>query len=163
MSEIKNPVPQEINDDELDAISKIFDELRAICTDFVNGCKFDIIFDKSMYIREIFLTNTVGREDYDCKYRQGMIFPNFCDVYEIVHKIEANWDKLKESDNFSMLFMNFRREWYHAEINSDYHGDVFLDRVCGNKVVKPENARQDNDPRCYARKFIELLDERISK
>lgn len=153
----------EYNDEELEAISKIFDVLRAIRTRMIEGVDFGIIFDQIMYAKEIFLTNAAGREDYDCKYRQGMIFPSFIDMYEIVNKIESNWDKLAESDDFLLLFIYFRTKWYYTEISTAEGMSVINDRIYGRQGPKPETAVQDQDPRYYAREFLKMLDERISK
>ncbi|MBR2705332.1 MAG: hypothetical protein IKE91_07670 [Clostridia bacterium] len=153
---------EEIGNEELKAIAGIFNELRMLRDEFIRDRKFDVVFNKAMYVREMFLTNTISREDYDCKYRQSMIFPNFCDLYKIVHKILANWDKLNEYSDFHLMFTYFRRDWYHTEINADYHGDVFLDKVQGWKGPKPDTAIQDSDPRWYAKAFIQMLDERIN-
>lgn len=152
---------EKINDDELTAISNIFNDLRALRDEFVRDRDFDTIFNKCMYVREMYLTNALCREDYDCKYRQSMIFPNFCDLYEIGHKILVNWDKLHMAPDFHMVFTLFRRDWYHTEINADCWGDLFLDKVHGWNGPKPETAVQDTDPRWYAREFLKMLDERI--
>lgn len=130
---------EEISAGELKAISKIFDELRAIRDDFMDNGLLDRAFERTMYVREIFLTNTIGREDYDCKYRQGMIFPNFIDVYEIVHKIETNWDILSQNEVFSMLFLGFKEEWKRSEMKRSDATPI--------------------DARLAARQFIEMLDK----
>ncbi len=153
---------EEISEEELKAIGGIFNELRGLRDEYIRDRDFNVIFEKSMYIREIFLTNAVGRKDDDGKYRQSMIFPNFCDLYEIVHKILSNWDKLTKSGDFCLMFVYFRKIWYHTEINSDYHGDLFLDKVHGWNGEKPETAKQGSDPRYYAREFLDMLDEKIN-
>ena len=96
-----------ISDDELEAFEKLFDELRVLKDEFLKNGLTDYMFEKIMYIRELFLTNTVCREDYDCKYRQGMPFPNFVDLYEIVHKINVNWDNLVKDKDFRRKKVDF--------------------------------------------------------
>ena len=96
-----------ISKEELEAFEKLFDELRVLRDEFLKNGLTDYMFDKIMYIRELFLTNTVCREDFDCKYRQGMPFPNFIDLYEIVHKINANWDSLVENKDFKRKRVDF--------------------------------------------------------
>lgn len=149
-------------DEELEAISKTFDVLRDIRTRMIDGVDFGIIFDQIMYAKEIFLTNAAGREDFDCKYRQSMIFPNFVDMYEIVNKIESNWDKLAETDNFLLLFIHFRIKWYYTEISTTEGMSVIVDRIYGRPDTRPGTAIQDRDPRYYAREFLKMLDERIN-
>mgnify|MGYP007070327642 CR=1 FL=1 len=97
----------EISEEELEAISKIFDELRVLRDEFLCNGLTDDMFDKIMYIRDIFLTNTVCREDYDCKYRQGMPFPNFVDLYKIVYKLNRNWDMLVGDERFKRKKIEF--------------------------------------------------------
>ena len=139
---------------------KIFDEIMAIWKASFEEESFNKTFDRIMYVREIFITNTVCREDYDGKYRQSMIFPNFVDLYEIVHKIEANWDKLKETEDFVMLFTYYRKEWYHAEVRSK--GDIMLEKKgLGGETCRPENLPEHIDPHARAREFMKMLDERL--
>lgn len=154
---------EELGEEDLAVIGKVFDDISAVVEGFVNGNPFDEIFMQMIFIHEIFLTNAMRREDSDDKYRQYMIFPDYSDVYEIVHKVLSNWDKLNQDKDFSLLFVYFRREWYHKEINPDYYGDYIMDKINGWKGPKPETAVQDQDPRFYAREFIRMLDERISK
>lgn len=98
---------EKIYEEELEAIDKIFDELRVLRDEFLSKGLTDNMFEKIMYIREIFLTNTICREDYDCKYRQGMPFPNFVDLYQIVHKLNRNWDKLVSDEGFKRKKIEF--------------------------------------------------------
>lgn len=154
---------EDISDEELEAFSKIFDDLRAVVKSFVDGCDFGIIFEKTMYVQNMFITNAISREDFDCKYRQYMIFPSYCDVYEIVHRVMTKWDKLIQSEDFLFLFINYRKEWYRMEVNSDYYGDYIMDKIHGWKGPRPVTAMQVRDPRYWGRKFIEMLDERINK
>ena len=151
---------EDISDEELDAIRKIFDEITAIWKASFEEESFNKTFDRIMYVREIFITNTVCREDFDGKYRQSMIFPNFVDLYEIVHKIEANWDKLKEAEDFTMMFTYFRTDWYHAEVRSK--GDIMLEKKgLGGETRRPENLPEYIDPHARAREFMKMLDERL--
>ena len=110
-----------ISDEELEAIGQIFGEMEALRDEFLEEGFTDIMFDKIMFIREIFLTNTVCREDYDCRYRQGMPYPNFIDLYEIVHAINANWEKLCCNNEF-MKEKTALCEMRHQGMTADFDG-----------------------------------------
>lgn len=152
---------EKLSEEELKTIGNIFDEMRSLRTEFIEGCEFDIIFDKMIYAKDIFVTNSICRKDYEGAYRQNMIFPDFSDVYEIIHKIDSNWEKLKESEDFSLLFILFRKEWYRSEVSAE--GDYIADFVYQVTCEKPKTAVQDKDPGFWARKFMSMLDERINK
>ena len=125
---------EEISDEELDAFDRIFDVMRALRSEFLNAGLTDEMFDKIMYIRDIFLTNTVCREDYDCKYRQGMPFPNFDDLYQIVYKLNRNWNKLIADEGFKRKKVEF-----------------FELRHFGT-------CTESGDNRAMAREYLEMLD-----
>ena len=124
----------QISEEELEAIDKIFEELRALRDEFLCNGLTDEMFDKIMYIRDLLLTNTVCREDYDCKYRQGMPFPSFIDLYEIVYKLNRNWNKLIADEGFKRKKVEFF-ELRHFGTCSDH-----------------------DDNRRFVREYLEMLD-----
>jgi len=150
-----------MSEEELEAMSKIFDDLRAIWADFLEKDTFEKMFDRIMYVREIFLTNAVCREDYDCKYRQSMIFPNFVDLYEIEHKIETNWDKFKASTDSTYMFMSFRQEWYSTHVRC--RGDICMEKAGLSTAYRPKNLPEEIDPRAKAREFLRMIDKVIDR
>lgn len=113
-----------------------------------------------MYVRDIINTNTNYREDYESKYRQCMIFPSFVDLYDIVHKIIGNWDKLNEVEDFATLYSTFKKDWLRLEIGTDHK--ITCEIIPGEPRKKTETAKQDEDPGFWARKFITMLDERVN-
>ncbi len=151
-----------ISKEEFEAFNGIFEVLKLLRAEMILGTDFNDIFDRLMYIREIFMTNTAKREDFDCKERQFMIFPSYIDVYEIVTMIINNWEKLCESDDFSMLFINFRNDWYKAETDCDYYSDDILDSTKKSTDVESEEEKQEKNPD-YTRMFKEMLRTRIGK
>lgn len=151
---------EEIDDEELTAIGNILDDLRVLRADIISGSDFERIYLCAMYVRDIICTNTYYREDSDGLYRQNMIFPNFCDLYDIVHKIVNNWDKLDAADDFSNLFTIFKNDWYRREISAD--GDMVYEAIHGKSGHKPDTARQGEDPGFWARRYVKMLDERIN-
>lgn len=110
---------EEISNEELDAFDRIFDVMRALRSEFLNAGLTDEMFDKIMYFREIFLTNTICREDYDCKYRQSMPFPDFALLYNVVNILNERWEVFAASYEFKQRNVRFCEMRHFGNNNND--------------------------------------------
>ena len=108
-----------LKDDEIEAYNCLMDDIKALCADCLkNGFgskKFFTIF----YVREIIKLNALYREDVDCVYRCSMITPNHRDMYEIVHCIVTNADKLLEFKEFEDSLNSYMNDWTKSTEKSD--------------------------------------------
>ncbi|MBQ3408664.1 MAG: hypothetical protein IJH12_05645 [Clostridia bacterium] len=113
---------EQLNDKEISAYNTLIEDVKMLCTEsLTNG--FDTeMFEKVSYVREIIRVNAVFREDYDCKYRMGMVFPIHEDMCEIIHRVITNWDKLIVAEGFETLFSSYYREWQKSDTCCDIYG-----------------------------------------
>lgn len=104
---------------EIKAYEKLFDIFGQLCEESIELGVSDCLFSKIYYVRDIILENAVGREDFDCKYREGMIFPDHVDMYRIVKAIVTYWKVLYLDSDFSLVFSQFKRDWHEHEMKFD--------------------------------------------
>ncbi len=108
-----------LSEREVMAYEKLFDVFGQLCDESVKLGVSDCLFCKIYCVRDIILENAVGREDFDCKYREGMIFPDHVDMHNIIRAIVTHWEMLYLDSDFSLVFSQFKREWHEYEMKSD--------------------------------------------
>jgi len=126
---------EKLNEREIKAFENLFDVLREVRNDIVKFGVTDMLFYEAYYIRDIILENAIGREDYDCKMREGMIFPNYEDLYNIVRTVVDNWGLCCNDLDFSLVFAQFKRDWHEFEMKLDNSSTRLNDRERAAKFI----------------------------